>query len=237
MTPNAPLASDSPRSNTLRSLAPVASLLVAALLAACGGTVEGTGGTGGSECEGADCIQCAAMPTCPSGEVEVDTCPMGATCSEVTECGATILCVPEAQCAAVPVCPEGTSEVAECPEGATCTEATMCGTTILCLSDVNCEAYPSCDPGDTEVPDGACFDGMVCYQASLCGTTIVCDDKALPQHGCPLDEPVAGDACSGEPAVCSYTTTPDCFRDYVCDASTGAWIVGGEACAGNPGNG
>lgn len=116
-----------------------------------------------------DCAECAAVPTCQTGEVahrDVSECPADASCREVTECGATIWCSDTATCAAVPTCNAGEMEHAsesDCPADASCRAVTECGATIWC-SDT---ATPEC-AGDN--PQGCVSTG--CDVGFHCDTTM-----------------------------------------------------------------
>ena len=128
----------------------------------------------------------------------------------------------------------GSVEVGSCPDDS-CFEQEACCTTILCHPEGQCLGDPSCDLGDSEVPGGCSFDGSPCYTASLCGVTIACAD-ALPQHGCPQDEPIENVPCdeSIDTLFCDYDTGGGCFSSYMCDeGSSGAvWTFAGGGCAG-----
>jgi hypothetical protein len=184
--------------------------------------VDGDDGHDGQDDDGECCL---AMPACPAGAVEVDTCPDG-SCFTEQACCTEILCHPQPQCFEGPSCDFPAFEVDTCPANHACYEVTACEITILCAQEAFCGGVPSCDPGDVEV--AACPDDAVCYTAELCGTTITCVDGALPQHGCPPAEPRRGLACTEQDKICDYPTQPDCFSSYLC--ADGAWTFIGGGC-------
>lgn len=189
--------------------------------------------------DGGDPGPCEAAPTCDPGDLEVPECSPGGDCYEVSICGSTIYCEPDAaQCNAYPACNPGDEEVAICPDDGSCYEAEACGSVILCHELAQCDGYPSCDPGDTDVTDQGCPLDASCYEATLCGSTILCLDEGQ-KHGCPEDQPVEGELCDYELSYgisCDYLDGNGCFSTFACQV-TGEdkppeWVFVGGGCDG-----
>lgn len=78
---------------------------------------------------------CLALPSCGPGQEQVDTCPDGGACRQVTVCGQTITCKDSVQCAGYPSCDGNDKEVTEkrCQyDDIVCYERSLCGVTIWC---------------------------------------------------------------------------------------------------------
>jgi len=156
---------------------------------------------------------CLAIPVCGPDEVEVETCPAGASCIERETCGTSILCQESLdQCAAVPVCDTGEVEVEECAPGQTCRSVSLCGATILCTAAPStCLAIPTCM--DTEMEVDACDPtDTTCRSVTECGSTIFCTSVLT----CPAVEP----SCPQERDIivsqCPDNRT-DCYEHDVCE--------------------
>lgn len=117
---------------------------------------------------------CYEPPICEAYETEVETCPAGWTCREVTACDMTILCAQEAFCDGYPSCDEGDIEMDSCPPDASCYTAEMCGYTILCLDAAlpqhGCPPFPPAEGdfcyGPGEICDYAV--GPSCFESYTC---------------------------------------------------------------------
>ncbi len=79
--------------------------------------------------------QCAAVPTCPSGSIEVKDCPSNADCESVTVCGSTIQCLKGCE-GPQPICDAGDTQVSSSSaclqDDAVCYSRSTCGYTIWC---------------------------------------------------------------------------------------------------------
>lgn len=147
-------------------------------LIACGGTViVGGSGGGGSDDDGPPC--CDAYPVCPSGSVEVGSCPDD-TCTEQEACCTTILCHPEGQCLGYPSCDPGDTEVMQCIPDVPCYTASLCGTTISCSDDgLPQHGCPQDEPVD-EIACDESVDTLFCdYDTGGgCFSSYMCDEGA-----------------------------------------------------------
>lgn len=82
-------------------------------------------------------VQCGAVPSCDSDDLEVTSCGSGADCYTRTVCGATIICQrPYDDCKALPKCDAGDPEVFDLDDcklaRSDCYSRTTCGLTIWC---------------------------------------------------------------------------------------------------------
>ena len=84
--------------------------------------------------------QCAAYPSCDTGDTPVASCPggTGVSCYPRTVCGTTITCLHKDACKALPSCNAGDKEVTAvdtCTKpGVTCYSRTACNFTIYCYT-------------------------------------------------------------------------------------------------------
>jgi hypothetical protein len=95
---------------------------------ACGATIW---------CQHTDTDQCAAVPSCKTGWVEVKGCVPDSECEKVTVCGASIICQRKDCVGPAPLCDSGDTQVSsqsEClQDDAKCySRSNGCGYTIWC---------------------------------------------------------------------------------------------------------
>lgn len=81
---------------------------------------------------GQGCGQCDAFAECAAGQIEVESCPEGATCTETEVCGNSVLCMRDPACDPAPTCNDGDVEVDACPSDVTCYEVDSCGLHFVC---------------------------------------------------------------------------------------------------------
>ncbi len=168
-----------------------------------GGTTGGTGAAGAGGSGGS----CLAFPNCPEGSYQVDGpeyCNAGASCQQVSLCGATIWCTGNVECDAIPVCDAGDTQLmGPCPPDVSCYTRSVCGTTIWCLDQCNPDTEPhreyllkECAPGDDwscPLPNTTSFVsdcGCGCEQDPSCPPTFFCQriqpaERAAPEPELP----------------------------------------------------
>jgi hypothetical protein len=190
-----------------------------------GGTAAGGAlPTGGSPDPGTGC--CLAFPICKDGDVTLENleqCPAGTDCYEMSICCSTIACAHLApECNALPSCDAGDVEIiGACPPDLSCYARTLCGITRYCISkNVQVEGPDgkTCDPANEpnrhyvstearqcQLIDYACPEqtkmfgndcGCGCEQAGTCPSFVDCAPRPLPSPS----DPLCGDRDS-----CPYT--------------------------------
>jgi hypothetical protein len=77
---------------------------------------------------------CLAMPSCGTGEKQVEKCSSDVGCSAVSMCGKSIFCKKEGGvvCQAEPTCAPGDTRVEKCSSDTGCSAVSMCGKSIFC---------------------------------------------------------------------------------------------------------
>ena len=200
-----------------RSLLAALTLLLFIFLAACG--PDDPGETGENQNDN-NLDSCMAVPTCDTGDQEVEECDADATCYERSECDHTILCQ-EAVCDLPDSCPDGFEEVGAC-QSADCVEVTTCDDDQLYCEPEGeqCEQNPTCPAGYDEV-DG-CEADADCVEVEGCDETILCQDEAT----C-----TALPTCTGDdPEVDECPEGAECYEVEECEVELTCMSQGPLVC-------
>ena len=121
---------------------------------------------------------CRAIPTCPDGMREVESCPAANNCEQFTTCNTTITCLFDIDCDAVPTCDAGDTEVAspaECLQDIGCYQNHICGDTVTCSDTADpqhaCSEPAMCPEGSVQVAECT---GHCTVSQEACGERITC---------------------------------------------------------------